>query len=159
MKTLVLGLGNPVLGDDGIGWRVAEECAMLLADALRIEVDCFAQGGLGLMERLIGYDRAILIDASVTQQEPPGAVHCFRLEELSDLAAGHTSSSHDTTLTTALQMGRHIGARLPDSILVVTVQAQGVSEFSEELSPAVAAAVPQAVQVVMRKLKEQSIRQ
>ncbi|MBI4770166.1 MAG: hypothetical protein HY784_07090, partial [Chloroflexi bacterium] len=75
MTTLILGLGNPILGDDGLGWRVAEEVRRRLqaADggsarqsAIRnpkseIEVDAFALGGLSLMERLVGYDRAILV--------------------------------------------------------------------------------------------------
>lgn len=157
--TIVLGLGNPVLGDDGVGWHVAEECAKQIADAPHIEVDCVAVGGLSLMERLVGYDCAILIDAITTGQEPPGAVRCVRLDELANLTAGHTSSSHDTTLQTALNLGRRMGAHLPDSVIVVTVEAQRVNEFSEELSPAVAVAVPQAVQMVLQMLKEQSISQ
>ena len=49
MKTLVIGLGNPILGDDGVGWRVVEEIARKTADRNDIEVDTVSLGGLSLM--------------------------------------------------------------------------------------------------------------
>ena len=55
-KILVIGLGNPILGDDGVGWVVAREVEIRLgASEYNIEVDCLALGGLSLMERLIGF--------------------------------------------------------------------------------------------------------
>ena len=54
MKTLMIGLGNPILGDDGVGWRVAEEVTRKTNRPADIEVDCVALGGLSLMERLTG---------------------------------------------------------------------------------------------------------
>jgi hydrogenase maturation protease len=152
METLVLGLGNPLLGDDGVGWRVAEECTARIAEALDVEIDCFARGGLSLMERMIGYDRAILIDAISTGQLPIGAAECFELGELQNPNAGHLASAHDATLQTALEMGRALGARLPREVIVVAVEAKDVYDFSEELSPAVAAAVPRAVEIVIGQL-------
>ena len=61
MKTLVIGLGNPILGDDGVGWRVAERVQQQIRDP-SIEVDFHAGGGLSLMERLGGHGGAVLID-------------------------------------------------------------------------------------------------
>lgn len=151
MKTLVLGLGNPLLSDDGVGWRVAEELRARINDP-RIEIDCHAGGGLSLMERLIGYDRAIIIDAINTGQKPQGTVDCFGLEDLPQIAQSHLASAHETTLHTALQVGRAMGATLPTDILIVAVEAQNVYDFSEELSPAVASAVPQAVEWIIRHL-------
>jgi len=143
---LVLGLGNPLLGDDGVGWRVAEECAKRLGT--RAEIDCHAGGGLSLMERLVGYDRAILIDVLTTGAEPIGAVHSFLLEELRNPAAGHLISSHDTSLQNALDAARSLGVEMPREIHVVTVESPRVYDFADELSPSVGAAVPQAAQIV-----------
>jgi hydrogenase maturation protease len=148
MKTLVLGLGNPLLSDDGVGWRVAEQIRPLVANPA-VEVDCLAGGGLNLMERVIGYDRVILIDAISTGQRPPGAVSCFDLAQLPDPTAGHLSSAHDTSLKTALQLGAKLGLALPDKVMVVAIEAQHVYDFSEELTAPVAAAVPGAVQCIM----------
>jgi len=150
-QTLVIGLGNPILGDDGIGWRVAEAVKALdLPD--EVEVDCLALGGLSLMERLIDYPRAIIIDAIQTRDGKIGQVYTLALEALPDLSAGHTTAVHDTSLQTALALGRAMGAKLPDEVFIVAVEAQRVYDFSEELTPDVEAAIPNAAQAVMNLL-------
>jgi hydrogenase maturation protease len=148
-KTIIIGLGNPILGDDGVGWQVAEHIQQQTDLTSPIEVDCMAVGGISLMERLIGYERAILIDAIVTHEHPLGTVLCLSLEELPNRALGHLGSVHDTTLQNALQVGRLMGAQLPEHITIVAVESQNVYDFSDQLSETVAAAVPKAVQTVM----------
>lgn len=163
MRTLVLGLGNPLLGDDGVGWRVAQECAAKLGlsgaqsaelqDASHVEFDFHAGGGLSLMERLIGYDRAVIVDAISTRQQPPGSVDFFRLEDLPARAASHLASAHETDLPTALQVGRQMKADLPDEIIIVAVETQNAFDFSEQLSPLIADALPRAVEVTLNQLR------
>lgn len=149
--TLVIGLGNPILGDDGIGWRVAESIQEKFPS---LEVDFLSLGGLSLMERLIGYEKVIIVDAIHTQQAPIGTVTRFRLEELLDLSAGHTTAAHDTSLQTAIGLGRAMGAQLPEEIYVVAVEAERTYDFSEMLTPAVEAAIPLATQTVTDILEE-----
>lgn len=148
--TLVIGLGNPILGDDGIGWRVAESIQETFPS---LKVDFLALGGLSLMERLIGYQKAIIIDAIHTKQAPIGTVTSFRLEEMRDLSAGHTTAAHDTSLQTAIGLGVAMGARLPEEIYVVAVEAERIYDFSEELTPAVEAAIPLAIKAVTEILE------
>ena len=66
MKTLILGLGNPLVTDDSVGLRVIEQLKPLLADRADVEVSEDYWGGLRLMERMIGFDRAIVVDAIQT---------------------------------------------------------------------------------------------
>jgi hydrogenase maturation protease len=156
-KTLVIGLGNPILGDDGVGWVVAREVEARLKESEHsVEVDCLALGGLSLMERLIGYQRVILIDSLNTDQRPQGSVVTFTLEDLADLTHGHTSAAHDASLKTALDVGRKLNAILPadKDVHVVAIEAQHVYDFKEELSPVIAAAMTMAVQRVLELLKE-----
>jgi hydrogenase maturation protease len=152
MKTLVIGLGNPILGDDGVGWRVAEEIARRTVNQPEVEVDCVALGGLSLMERMTGYERVILVDAIFTGKKPIGTVNTFRLPELHDLTSGHTTAVHDTSLRNALNVGRSMNVQLPldEDVLIVSVEAENVYDFSESLSPPVEASVPQAVQAVLQ---------
>lgn len=153
-KTLVLGLGNPLLGDDSVGWRVAEAVARELGQPHpRVEVDCLAVGGLGLMERLIGCRCAILIDALVTGAQPPGSLHCLSLDDLPQ-TAGHLHSAHDASLPVALQAAAALGLPLPQRILVVGIETSSVYDFDERLSPPVAASVPQAIQAVLTLLHQ-----
>jgi len=156
-KTLVIGLGNPILGDDGAGWVAAREVeSRLMKSERNIEVDCLALGGLSLMERMIGYKYVILIDSLNTGQHPQGSVIVFTLEDLVDLTYGHTSAAHDASLKTALDMGRKLEASLPadKDVHVVAIEAKHVYDFKEELSPIIAAAMPIAVQQVFDLLKE-----
>ena len=155
MKTLIIGLGNPILGDDGVGWVVAHEVEARLGGAASdIRVDCLALGGISLMEHMVGYERVILIDALKTGKHPQGTVIILRLDELAGLRHGHSTSAHDAALDTALAMGRKVGADLPDdrNITVVAIESQQVYDFAQELTPEIAAAVPQAVQNVMSLL-------
>jgi hydrogenase maturation protease len=163
MKTLVIGLGNPILGDDGVGWVVAEQVQKELdrrpssTDGRDVEVDFISLGGLSLMERLTDSDRVILIDSIFTGKKPDGTVRQFTLEALPDLSGGHSASAHDTSLKNALNVGRSMNIRLPvdQNVIIVAIEAKSVYDFSQELSPAVAQAVPQAVQLVLNLLENQ----
>ena len=150
MKTLVIGLGNPLVGDDGVGLRVAEELQPLLADRPGVEVAEDYWGGLRLMERMIGYDRAIVIDAIQTGAAP-GTIHLLTAD---GIATQRSASAHDVNLATALEFGRRAGAHLPknDRIRLVGIEAEDILNFSEQFTPAVQAAVPRAVEAVLDAL-------
>jgi hydrogenase maturation protease len=153
---IVIGLGNPILGDDGFGWVVAEQIRQSTGSAPQsVDIECCSLGGLSLMERLVDYDEAVLIDAIHLGQSPVGTLHVIPLADIPDNMAGHLSSSHDTTLKTAIQMGKSLGAHLPDSITIIGVETSNSYDFSEELSAPVMAAVPAAVQVVLQLLNIQ----
>ncbi len=183
MKTIVIGLGNPILGDDGVGWKVAEEVKKQLpsprlqhpsptraerSGALRhadevgrgdrgegegneVDVDFLSLGGISLMEHLISYERAILIDA-VTSDQEIGSVIVSKLKEMPDYSAFHTTSAHDTSLQNALKLGRTMGANLPEDVTVVGIATDHIYDFSEELSPPVAEAIPKATEIVISML-------
>ncbi len=157
MKTIIIGLGNPILGDDGVGWRVAELVKQSIDASSRaapdLEVDFLALGGISLMERMVGFDRAIVIDALTTGANPIGSVFHFPIEALPNLSADHITAVHDTSLPTALQLGRSMGAHLPDNIDIVGIETVSVFDFSEQLSPPIAQAVPQAVNLVLELIK------
>jgi len=149
--TLIIGLGNPILGDDGVGWVVAQEVKERLTDRADFEFDFLSLGGLSLMERLTGYQKVILIDALSTGKYPSGEVVTFPLNSIIDLTAGHSSSAHDTSLRNALNVGRSMNIDLPENenITVVAVETANVYNFTKELSPSVANAVPVAVNIVL----------
>lgn len=165
MKTLVIGLGNPILGDDGAGWKVAEKVRsqltspstpLLLGEGSDVDVDCLSLGGISLMEHLIGYERAILIDAFVSDQEP-GSIMVARLDDIPNYSAFHITSAHDTSLQNAMQLGRELGAQLPEDVTVIGIAARHIYDFSEELSPPVAEAIPKATQIVAELLMQKII--
>ena len=159
---LVVGLGNPILGDDGVGWRVVDEAERCWnetrgpADGLgagggrrSVSFDRLSRGGLALMERLVGAGRVVLVDALNTGRTPVGTVLAMPLEELVPWAAGHLDSAHDASLLTAMAAGRALGAELPIRVMVVGIEAERIYDFGEELSPEVEASVGPAAESVL----------
>ena len=86
-----------------IGWGcgVVAELKPLLAGRPDIEVDEDYWGGLRLMERMVGFDRAVVIDAICTDA-PPGTIH--RLTP-NAIPTQKSNSAHDMTLPTAWPWG------------------------------------------------------
>lgn len=152
MKTLIIGLGNPILGDDGVGWKVAKELTTLIDPDTPVEIDCASLGGLSLMERMLGYQRVIVIDSMETGQSPEGCVKVFPLSALDNPYAGHSASAHDASLMTALQAAQSIGAEIPTRVDVVAIEAKNVYDFSDDLSPEIEKAVPLAAEEVLKLL-------
>ena len=150
MRTLVLGLGNPLLRDDAVGLHVARRLEPLLDGAIDIEVDEDYRGGLRLMERMMGFERAIVVDA-ICSGAPPGTVHRLSPD---GIPTQHSASAHDANLKTALELGRQAGARLPadDRILLIGIEASDVLSFDESLTPEVEAAISGAVHMVLEEL-------
>ena len=172
MKTLIVGLGNPILGDDGVGWKVAEEIGKhlissptpsrdtsdgsLKGEGSLVDVICLSVGGISLMEHLIGYDHAILVDA-FTMDAPAGSVSVLKLSQLPNYSAFHITSAHDTSLQKAMELGREMGAHLPEEVMIVGIATEHIHDFSEDLSPPVARVVPCIENIVLDLLKEISI--
>lgn len=156
MKTIIIGLGNPILTDDGVGVKVAyevEKALSLQPPISNLHVTEASAGGLRLMELMIGYDRAIIVDAFTNGSNTPGKMYRMTLEDLRDISpTQHSSSAHDTTLVTALDAGRKMGLHLPDEVVIYAIEVENVIDFSDEPTTAVAAAIPGAVTAVLKEL-------
>ena len=154
-STLVIGLGNPILGDDGVGWVVANAVKTIISNRSSVEVDFLSLGGLSLMEQMLGYQRVVIVDSAETGQSPVGSVRVIKLDELANPSAGHSASAHDTSLITALDTAKIMGLPVPELVEIVAIETKNLYDFSEELSPPVAEAVPLAVSAVMDLLTKE----
>lgn len=150
-RTLVLGLGNPILGDDAVGLKVAALVSERLGPASPVEVDEEYAGGLRLMERLAGYEKVVLVDALTSGTVPVGTV---LLLGPADLPTRHAGSSHDVDLPTALRLGAEMGLPMPREISIVGVEADNVLDFCDDCTAAVAASFPEAAAAVLSELEK-----
>lgn len=153
---LLIGLGNPILGDDGIGWRVVEWVEPRLGDLSQsVECEYLSLGGLRLMERLIGFEHVVIVDAIYGQKEIPGTITCMPLDQFPDLVAGHTTSVHDTSLQTAIHAGRLSGATLPEiqNVQIIGIESEKIFEFTEEITSRVKDAIPDAGRLTIETIK------
>lgn len=149
MKTLVLGLGNPILHDDGVGIHVVQELRQIVHDE-QVTIDIAYTGGLNLLDHLRGYEKVILVDAVRDTTQKAGEVKRFLLSEN---AVVHSANPHDVSLAEALLLAEKLGEKnLPSEIIIVGIVVNSTLEFSEGLSAEIQQAIPQAVQLVLSEI-------
>lgn len=146
MNTIVIGLGNPLRGDDGLGI----EAAMLLAcqvDDDGVAVMLSHTGGLSLAEMMVGYERAILLDAMSTGAHEPGHIKELTLEQAS--GTNNSTSTHDTSLGVALEALRQLGQPVPHEVILIGMEALRMDDICDTLSDEIRAALPSMVERAM----------
>jgi len=143
---LVLGIGNVLMGDEGVGVEVVRQISQM---PLPNNVQCL-DGGTGsflLLEPMQRADRVILIDATI-DESPPGTVTRLTPRFSSDYPK--TLTAHDIGLKDLLDAAYLTGAPLQVTLFAISI---GLPEFvGMELSPAIAARIPEIVQCVLKEL-------
>ena len=152
MKTIILGVGNQILGDDGVGVHVANELKHCIQDP-NITIEEAITGGMNLLDLILGYDRAIIIDAVKTEDGESGEVKRILL---SDFSTMHSCNPHDVSLIEAIEMANKMGElRIPQEIIIIGVLMKQIPcEFGEVLSEKIAAAVPKAVEMILNEINK-----
>ena len=149
MKTLILGMGNPIMGDDGVGiWATRALKGKLNEEEATVMETGMA--GLNLLELLADYDRAILIDAIKTGEREVGQV--YRLEPGALNETRHAASTHGIDFSTSLDLGSRLGLSLPRDIVLFGIEVADANTFSEKCTPEVAQAIPVVTDMVMQEL-------
>lgn len=137
VKTLLLGMGNPILRDDAVGVRLATDIGRRLGpiEGLHTVAEC-SVGGLELLPIIAGYGRVVVFDSIKTKDPKPGAWHSFTAADLRPTM--HLANVHDTNFATALELGRRVGLELPppEAIQVFAVEILDNLTFDERMTPA-----------------------
>jgi hydrogenase maturation protease len=149
MKTLVLGWGNPILSDDGVGIKVAQEVKEKLSYP-QITVAETSTAGLSLLDSIVGYDKVVIIDAVQTKEGNAGQIYRMGLQDFS--STKHFSSPHQINLATALELGKMLNLAMPQKITIFAVEAKDITNFSEKCTPEVEQAIPEVVKMVLEEL-------
>ncbi len=146
---LVLGVGNVIVRDDGVGVYTVRE----LADRVRpgtCDVEETDVAGIELIDLLAGYKRVLIIDAIKTDGGTPGMVYRRTIEDFERTV--HLANIHGINLPTAVEIGRRLGIPMPDEIVILAIEADNITEFGETMTDAVTAAVPTAVDLALDQL-------
>jgi hydrogenase maturation protease len=141
-QTLILGVGNIILGDEGVGIHVIQE---LEKESLPPDVDLLdgGTGGFHLVSRLVEYGRIIMIDATL-DSHPPGTVRVIRPRYAADFPP--LMSAHEIGLRDMLAV-MQLTDDLPEIHLIV-VSVKNINDVTMELSPEIAAAIPEVIRVL-----------
>jgi hydrogenase maturation protease len=136
MKTLIIGLGNPIVGDDAIGIKIVEWLKKNHQFYPYVEIrPDVSLSGIGLVETFRGYDKVFIVDSMVTEKYPPGTVKILHPDQF--INTQHVSDFHNMDFFTALDWGYQNFDDLPprDKITIIGIEIKYVQEFSDSLSP------------------------
>ena len=150
-RTVVIGLGSPIMSDDAVGLKVSEAVEALgLPDVDTLQE---AVGGLEILPMLSGYRFAVIVDAILTGEYEPGTVLIFNPESFDCTVAN--VPAHDMNLATAIKIGRQMDdSVMPEIIKFIAIEVEDLQTMSEEMTPRVAAAVGPAKNAVLHLLSE-----
>jgi hydrogenase maturation protease len=147
MKTAIIGIGNPLWGDDGLGVHLAQDPDPGLPP--NVEVIDGGTPGLDLLQFLEEYDRVIILDA-VNHGGQPGDVIAFTPEETHDIPVCGSPSAHGLDLGFVLRMRDWLGCRA--EVIVVGCEPLRCTA-GEGLSEPVMNAIPGIWKEVQRELQ------
>jgi hydrogenase maturation protease len=159
LKILVLGLGNDLYGDDGVGFHVVrtlrdederEQARPGNSDGV-VFLEC-PISGLALLEVILGYDALIIVDTILKPDPVPGRIHFLEGADIRDCPG---PSPHYVSIPQTLAIGRRLGLRMPGTVKIVAVEAQDPFQLGDSLSGPMALRLPDivaATRTVLRAL-------
>jgi hydrogenase maturation protease len=134
-NTLILGIGNEILTDDGIGPKLVHELERTL-DLPDVTFDTASLGGMDILELIRGFTRVIIIDAIRTKDGTPGTVYQLTPEYFRETL--HVSNFHDISFLPALDLAKKMDIPVPEQIDIIAIEIVEDLTFSNEFSPPIA---------------------
>jgi len=146
MNTLVLGIGNLILTDDGVGLKVARK---LGEEKPEWEVMETSEAGLVLLELVAGYDKLIIIDSVKTEGGKPGEVYKLGLEDLGTVL--EFPSSHGIGIPDAFELGEKLGYKIPKQVSIYAIEVKDNLSFAEECTPEIEERIPSIARQIIEE--------
>jgi hydrogenase maturation protease len=148
MKTLVLGMGNAILTDDGVGIEIARG---LKERKPELDVVETSEAGLALLDFIVGYDKLIIVDSVKTEEGKPGELYRIEMGEIKPTS--HLTSLHGVDIATAFELGRKLGYHMPQQVSIYAVEVKDNVSFGEECTEEVGGKVPLVVEQIIGEEK------
>jgi len=145
---ILIGLGSPIMSDDGIGLLVAKEVHKRLGD---FDLDITCGGGLQVVDIIQSYRLAVVIDAMVTGRFAPGAL--VRLDVDTDITTLRSGPSHALNFVEAVEVARLCNAPLPETIVVYAIEVKEVRTVSEKVSKVLLDRIPEIVEEIVQDMQ------
>lgn len=147
-RILVLGVGNLLLSDEGVGVHVAQRM-MTMAMPPEVQVVEGGTDGFGLVNVITEADRMILIDA-VRGGGQPGSIYRFEIEDCPPYPDIFKTSVHQISILEVINLSSLIGSTPRTTIIGIE---PACMEMGMELSPVVAAKVPRVIQMIKEEVE------
>ena len=148
-RVLVLGIGNPLCGDDGVGIKVIEYLNKNTHFPQGVKVQDGGTGALMLLGRLGDYDNIIIVDAMESGKDAGSITRCVPKEVRP--VSRHMASLHGVSFADMLKLTLLIDGRLP-SLVIIGIQPKCI-ERGAHLSQEVEASIPTVAAMVATECK------
>lgn len=157
-RTVIVGLGNPVRADDGVGLAVARELRHLLVlhPVAGVSVRTGERAGFELLDLLRGADRAVIVDCLEMPSPRPGRVRVLAPDDA--CGAARLVGAHDLSIGAVLDLARLLRMPMPDTVELIGIEAADTTTIREGLTPAVAAVVAPVARWLHDRLALDSLR-
>ena len=150
MKVIILGMGNTLLSDDGVGILVAKELKKIIPENHFIEIAETSWGGFRIIDLLTGFDKAIIIDSIKTGSKPRGSIHYFKPADM--VPSIRMVAFHDINFNTALEFAKQYGISMPDDISIYAIEVTDTETIAERCTPPVQRAVNHCTKRILDEL-------
>lgn len=148
---LILGYGNDILMDDGIGIKLVNELKKMMPDK-SVDFDTVSIGGLEIIEFISDYKTLIIIDAIKTADGIPGTVYKLTIDDFKKTL--HIDNLHDVSFLTALEVGKKLEYPLPEKIYIIAIEIIEDMLFGDTFTEPVQAKYPEIL-VEVREIVEE----
>ena len=153
-KCLVLGMGNPILGDDAVGLMIVRQVEKRFNHPFIIFKTTSLSGVL-LLDLITGYDSLVIVD-SIQRRGKPGELSWLKPEDFSPRNGG-IRSQHKVGILQALQLGESLHQPVPEDVHILAVEAKDITTFCKKLTPEVEQAIPSAVEALLQFLDDKML--
>jgi len=157
LKILVLGLGNDLYGDDGVGPHVVrlleqERAAGRPSAGIACAVDfvACALSGLALLDVVVGYDVLLIVDTILRPDPVIGRIRILNMADVRDVPG---PSPHYISVPQTLALGRSLGLKMPEMVKIIAVEAENLHCLGEGLSEAMRRRLPDIISATNRILE------
>lgn len=149
---LLLGLGNPIMGDDGVGIHVVRILKGKIPPRDDLEIKELGMGGLKLVEEMLGYQKVFIIDSIESPAPEIGSIREFSIEDFKETQ--QASAPHLMNFATALELYKRLEpSEIPESVRIFTISINPEFTFKETLSPHVQKAASELADLVAHEIE------
>jgi hydrogenase maturation protease len=155
MKTLVLGMGNTLLSDDGIGIIIKRYLEHRFNDEPDIDFVETSWGGFRIIDIISGYDYAVVVDSIKSGNKPQGYIYHLTADDF--LPTLRLTSCHDINFATALKLAESLNAKVPADIDIFAVEVENNYTISEQISPSLWKSIVKCSEEIIKRLVSKKI--
>jgi len=151
VKTLILGLGNELFGDDGVGIHVVRELKKRGDFKPNIDLIETSVSGLALIDIIADYNRLIIIDTIKKENPEAGNIRVLELDQIRHVPG---PSPHYVSFPQIITLGKKLGLHMPELVKIIAVEAKNIYKLGEGLSPEIKNAVPEIINKINELIEE-----